>query len=163
MLTYRFESPTHTSLRLSCEATPSKTLVGGEDTLTAARASSLVEVNSDEDRTSSSPGGASSVGGKKMMERTESLVSDVLSFYSMDGLNDDGRASSKVSFGGLTSPRSLRSQSPSSGQYENAEEGGEVTSSGGYAASSPVSSSSRYMSAASSLHPASSSLSRFEH
>ena len=76
----------------------------------AARASSLVEVNSDEDRTSSSPGGASSVGGKKMMERTESLVSDVLSFYSMDGLNDDGRASSKVSFGGLTSPQSLRSQ-----------------------------------------------------
>ena len=48
-----------------------------------------------------------------MMERTESLVSDVLSFYSMDGLNDDGRASSKVSFGGgggLTSPQSLRSQ-----------------------------------------------------
>ena len=98
------------------------------------------------------------------MERTESLVSDVLSFYSMDGLNDDGRASSKVSFGGgFTSPQSLRSQSPSSGQYENAEEGGEVTSSGGYAASSPVSSSSRYMSAASSLRPASSSLSRFEH
>ena len=76
----------------------------------------------------------------------------------MDGLNDDGRASSKVSFGGLTSLQSLRSQSPSS----NAEDGGEVNSSGGYAASSPVSSSSRYMSAASSLHPASSSLSRYE-
>ena len=103
-------SLTTTALRLSCEATPSKTLVGGEDTLMAARASSLVEVNSDEDRTSSSsPGGASSVGGKKMMERTESLVSDVLSFYSMDGLDTD-RASSKVSFGGLTSPQSLRSQ-----------------------------------------------------
>ena len=156
-LIHSIELPTHTDLRLSCEATPSKTLVGGEDTLTAARASSLVEVNSDEDRTSSSPG-ASSVGGKKMMERTESLVSDVLSFYSMDGLNDD-RTSSKVSFGdGLTSPQSLRSQSPSS----NAEDGGEVASSGGYAASSPVSSSSRYMSAASSLHPASSSLSRYE-
>ena len=95
-----------------------------------------------------------------MMERTESLVSDVLSFYSMDG---DDRASSKVSFG-LTSPQSFRSRSPSSGQYETAEDGGAgggLTSGGEYA-SSPVSSSSRYMSAASSLHPASSSLSRYE-
>ena len=78
----------------------------------------------------------------KLIERTESLVSDVLSFYSMDGGADD-RASSKVSFGGggLTSPLSLRSQSPSSGQYETAEDGGGLTS-GGYA-SSPLSSASR--------------------
>ena len=126
--------------RLSSEATPSKNVGDGEDTL-VNRASSLVEVNSDMDSdaasSSSSPG--SGIGGKKMMERTESLVSDVLSFYSMDG---DDRASSKVSFGGLTSPQSFRSQSPSSGQYETAEDGG--LTSGGYA-SSPVSSSSRYM------------------
>ena len=148
--------------RLSSEATPSRNNVGNVEDALAVRASSLVEVNSDEassaaSAASSSPGG----GGKKMMERTESLVSDVLSFYSMDG---DDRASSKVSFG-LTSPQSFRSQSPSSGQYETAEDGGGggggAASSGGYA-SSPVSTSSRYMSAASSLYPASSSASRYE-
>ena len=95
-------------------------------------------------------------------------MSDVLSFYSMeDGMDD--RASSKVSFGGLASPQSFRSQSPSSGAYATAAEdgggggGGGAASSGGRSASSPVSFSSRYMSAASSLHPASmSSVSRYE-
>ena len=125
--------PDMPSSRLSSEATPSRS---GGDVLTL-RASSLAEVNSDEDSSSSSTGQGEKA---KLIERTESLVSDVLSFYSMDG--GDDRASAKVSFGGgLTSPLSFRSQSPSSGQYETAEDGGGLTS-GGYA-SSPLSSASR--------------------
>jgi hypothetical protein len=96
------------------------------------KSSSLVEVQVEEDVV---------VSNRDPITRTESLVSDVLSFYSMDG--DD--RSSKVSFG-LSSPKSFRSSglgSPTSAQYETASSSGEVR------ASSPLSSSSKYMSAAS--------------
>eukprot|EP00095_Tigriopus_kingsejongensis_P008238 maker-scaffold230_size244653-snap-gene-0.11 protein:Tk08238 transcript:maker-scaffold230_size244653-snap-gene-0.11-mRNA-1 annotation:"PREDICTED: uncharacterized protein KIAA1109-like isoform X7" len=70
--------------------------------------------------------------GLKTMGRTESLVSDVLSFYSLE----EGDSSSKVSVG-LSSPKSLRSpssissggkkrfssSSPTSTQYESASQG----------------------------------------
>ena len=130
--------------RLSSDGAPSEQhregAVSGSSNGTLAKASSLIEVQG-----AKAPDSESS---REPITRTESLVSDVLSFYSMDGED----TSSKVSFG-LSSPRSL--ESPESGKYELAR-GPDALSSNGDGASSPLSSASRYMSAASS-QPASSS------
>ena len=88
------------------------------------KASSLMEVPTGSEHTAAATTASEASGTKSTIVRTESLISDVLSFYSLDG--DDN--SSKVSFG-LSSPKSLRSlssrcklsnASPTSTQYDTA-------------------------------------------